>query len=77
MAPISMRRTTASSLPTVVSLSKLLHLIPHAFSNEHVKRGFQVAMKETEPEIPEDSPEYMLKLLFSVALVLLGGVFAG
>lgn len=77
MAPVSFRRSPASSLPTVVSLSKLLHLIPHAFSNQHVKRGLQVAMKEHEPEVPGESPEYMLKLLLSVVLVLLGGVFAG
>lgn len=78
MAPVTLRRSPASSAATVVSISKLLHLIPAALSSAHVKRGVEFAVNKMEEEgPPEDSPEYMLKLILAAVFVLLGGVFAG
>lgn len=82
MPPVIARRTAA--LPTIVSLSKLLHLIPAALNSKHAKRGAQLAMAagatlaEHDGEGGEEAgTEKMAKLIFSVGLVLLGGVFAG
>lgn len=78
MAPVSIRRSPASSAATVVSLSKLLHVIPAILSSRHVKRGVEFAIAKTEEEgPPEDSPEYMFKATLAMVFVLLGGVFAG
>lgn len=33
--------------------------------------------KHGKPEEPKDSPAYMLKLIGSIGLILLGGLFAG
>lgn len=81
MPPLSGR--SAGSLPTLVSLGKLLHLIPAAIKSRHAKRGAEwainaasMALEEGEGE-EEPAPELMFKLILSVGLVLLGGVFAG
>lgn len=80
MAPVNIRRSPASSAATVVSLSKLLHLVPAILSNSHVKRGseFVIAGHGGHAEDPPaESPEYMFKLVMALAFVILGGIFAG
>ncbi|KLT40691.1 DUF21-domain-containing protein [Cutaneotrichosporon oleaginosum] len=80
MAPVSIRRSPASSAATVVSLSKLLHIVPAVLSNAHVKRGaeFVIAGHGGGGEgPPTESPEYMFKLIMALAFVILGGIFAG
>lgn len=92
MAPL-IRRTTSpasSKLPLLISLSKLFHFIPallfgtaspntsvYKRDSEHFsafKHGDGGVIK---PDDPPDSPQFMFKLIFSVVLVLAGGVFAG
>lgn len=78
MAPVSIRRSPASTVPTVVSLSKLFGVIPAIVSNRHVKRGVEFAINKAEEEgPPADSADYMFKLILSAAFVILGGIFAG
>lgn len=81
MAPVNIRRSPASSAATVVSLSKLLHLVPAILSNSHVKRGTEFVIAGHggggEEGPPAESPEYMFKLVMAMAFVILGGVFAG
>ena len=87
-APLRLRRPGSSSLPTLISLSKLLSLAnPRNFKRaaEWSAQGTLTAaalastMAESpdEPEDPPGSPQFVWKLCFSAGLVLLGGVFAG
>lgn len=82
MPPILARRS--ASIPTLFSLSKLIHLVPAAIKQgSHVKRDNEwivnTAVGVLNESVGEDGPhpELMFKLLLSVGLVLLGGVFAG
>ncbi|TXT08616.1 hypothetical protein VHUM_02744 [Vanrija humicola] len=79
MAPITANRRTVSSLPTLLSLSKLVQVVPNLVSG-HVKRG-QMVMETMghggkEPVEPGSS-DFYVKLAVSMTLVLVGGVFAG
>ncbi len=82
------RRPVASAFPTLLSLSKVLHIIPSLTSRptrQHLKRGAEWSAGVStilvdvpiEPEDPPDSPIFWWKLGLSVCLVLAGGVFAG
>ena len=85
MPPAIPRRSLRSSLPTLLSLSKLFHLIPQAAtsSSRHKLTGGAdwavnaAANAPIEPEDPPDSPIFWWKLGLSICLVLAGGVFAG
>ena len=87
-------RRASAAVPTLLSISKLLRLIPSALNSAVTsarsldKRAYAqwgltelaTLAKEKEPESPEDppgSPKFLWKLVLSVCLVLLGGVFAG
>ncbi|KAI9637481.1 uncharacterized protein MKK02DRAFT_23698 [Dioszegia hungarica] len=87
-------RRASAAVPTLLSISKLLRLIPSALNSAvtsarsldkraYVQWGLTelaTLAKEKEPEAPEDppgSPKFLWKLVLSVCLVLLGGVFAG
>lgn len=74
-------RRGPSSLPTVISLSKLLHVGTSLASRSlAAPYGAFESAEGTKPEAPEDppgSPNFVWKLGLSVGLVLLGGVFAG
>jgi len=82
MPPVLARRT--ASIPTLFSLSRLAHLVPAALEKRHEKRSTTewavtaaaIALNEGEGG-GDNSAGLMFKLLLSVALVLLGGVFAG
>ncbi|ORY35604.1 hypothetical protein BCR39DRAFT_511086 [Naematelia encephala] len=85
MPPVS-GRSLSSSLPTLLSLSKLLQAVPQAISRHKrstdvigsgVMMHLATAKAPIEPEDPPDSPIFWWKLGFSAGLVLLGGVFAG
>ena len=79
--PVLPRRSLSSSLPTLLSLSKLLQHIPR----QHTKRAASwahvavdaMSEKPIDPEDPPGSPAFWWKLGLSVVLVLAGGVFAG
>ena len=88
MPPLTPHRPRSSSLPTLLSLSKLISIIPATtlFSaRTQLKRNagwtdgaLSVLMDAPmEPEDPPDSPIFWWKLGLSVCLVLSGGVFAG
>jgi metal transporter CNNM len=90
MPPLT-RSHPSTRIPTVLSLSKLLTLVPPLLTGntarQHLKRGGEWATvgitlaadtaAPIEPEDPPDSPEFWWKLSLSVVLVLAGGVFAG
>ncbi|WVQ74955.1 hypothetical protein IAR50_004563 [Cryptococcus sp. DSM 104548] len=71
--PPLIRRSAKTALPTLVSLSKLVGLIPRT------AQQWSAASGDTpiEPEDPPDSPIFWWKLGLSVFLVLAGGCFAG
>ncbi|WVQ81861.1 hypothetical protein IAT38_003988 [Cryptococcus sp. DSM 104549] len=71
--PPLIRRATQASLPTLISLTKLVHLIPRSSSQWTTLD----ASAPIEPEDPPDSPIFWWKLGLSMVLVLAGGVFAG
>jgi metal transporter CNNM len=96
---ISRSRARSAAVPTLLSITRLLRLLPSAVSESvssiktHIasKRAYgewglvelaaiSTQLAEAEPEAPEDppgSPQFVWKLVLSVCLVLLGGVFAG
>ncbi|KAL1406303.1 hypothetical protein Q8F55_007999 [Vanrija albida] len=79
MAPVNIQRRTASSLPTLLSLSKLIHVVPNLVS-EHVKRDQFVVSTLGHGEgrrVEWGSPDWYMKLAISMTLVIVGGVFAG
>ncbi|WOO83829.1 Protein MAM3 [Vanrija pseudolonga] len=79
MAPVNLNRRTASSLPTLLSLSKLIHVVPNLVS-EHVKRDqFVIATSGHggKERVEPGSPDFYMKLAISMTLVVVGGVFAG
>lgn len=83
----------ARSLPTVLSLSKLVQLAPALISRSTsylTKRtggseqwaatqlgSTAATILAEKPEDPPGSPDFTWKLLVSIALVIVGGVFAG
>lgn len=88
----SVRRTPSAGIATLVSLTKLARLVPEALSKRDqfqspygaynaglsAEYGYGTFAKEPEaPETPPGSPDFVWKLVLSVGLVLLGGVFAG
>ena len=90
----SPRRTTSASVATLVSLTKLVRLVPDALSKRNqiayaygaygagtaagdYGYGAMGKGEADEPETPPGSPDFVWKLVLSVGLVLLGGVFAG
>ncbi|WVO13451.1 hypothetical protein L204_101067 [Cryptococcus depauperatus] len=73
--PPLLKRTAKASLPTLISLSKLIHLIPRF--NQQWSLEAAPATGPIEPEDPPDSPKFWYKLGLSIVLVLAGGVFAG
>lgn len=90
MPPLTRGPAAARSLPTLLSISKLLHLVPAAItSSPHMQKrngwtssGMSYLAEAggggtIEPEDPPDSPQFWWKFGLSVGLVLLGGVFAG
>lgn len=79
MAPVNVNRRTASSLPTLLSLSKLIHVVPNLVSG-HVKRDqFVIATSGHggKDRVEPGSPDFYMKLAISMTLVVVGGVFAG
>lgn len=72
--PPLVRRSTTSSIPTLLSLTKLVQLVPRSAQQWS---SFGAATPPIEPEDPPDSPKFWWKLGLSVVLVLAGGVFAG
>ncbi|RSH88705.1 hypothetical protein EHS25_002932 [Saitozyma podzolica] len=90
MPPLTRGPAAARSIPTLLSISKLLHLVPAAItSSSHLQKrntwsnaGMSYLAEAggggaVEPEDPPDSPQFWWKFGLSVGLVLLGGVFAG
>lgn len=84
MPPLAAHRTLSSALPTLLSLSKLIHLVPslgsrsaHRLLIGDTSNVAFLADARIEPEDPPDSPIFWWKLGLSVCLVLSGGVFAG
>jgi hypothetical protein len=82
MPPVLARRS--ASIPTLVSLSKLFHLVPAALKSRHAERSTEwavtaaaLAMESSEGGEGQGTGSVMFKLVFSMFLVLLGGVFAG
>lgn len=83
----SLRRAPSASVATLVSLTKLARIVPDAlYKRDQAPYGFNggygnsfEAFKHDpkEPETPPGSPDFVWKLILSVGLVLLGGVFAG
>ena len=87
----SVRRGHSAGIATLVSLTKLAWIVPDAISGLSKRNVYdsQAALlfehgaygafaKEPEaPETPPGSPDFVWKLILSVGLVLLGGVFAG
>ncbi|WVQ99987.1 hypothetical protein IAU59_007130 [Kwoniella sp. CBS 9459] len=71
-----LRRSALSALPTLLSLTKLVHVVP----NQSTWSSSALAASgppPIEPEDPPDSPAFWWKLGLSVVFVLSGGVFAG
>lgn len=76
--PVLPRRAAASSLPTLLSITKLIQAIPRSGTFKRSSEwAVTLAEKPIEPEDPPDSPVFWWKLGLSVVLVLAGGVFAG
>ncbi|WVF72789.1 hypothetical protein IAT40_007607 [Kwoniella sp. CBS 6097] len=73
MPPLRLRRSALSALPTLLSLTKLVHVIP----NQSTWSAATSGAPPIEPEDPPDSPAFWWKLGLSVVFVLSGGVFAG
>ncbi|WWD19045.1 hypothetical protein CI109_103503 [Kwoniella shandongensis] len=72
MAP-TIRRSASSSVPLLLSITKLAKLVPRSSSEWTTLAKSPVL----DPEDPPDSPVFWWKLGLSVVLVLAGGVFAG
>ncbi|OXG24908.1 hemolysin [Cryptococcus neoformans Ze90-1] len=72
--PPLVRRSPTSSIPTLLSLTKLVQLVPRSAQQWS---SFGASAPPIEPEDPPDSPKFWWKLGLSVVLVLAGGVFAG
>ncbi|OCF37918.1 hemolysin [Kwoniella heveanensis BCC8398] len=73
-----LRRSALSSLPTLLSLTKLVHIIPNQSTWSSATTTLAAAgPPPIEPEDPPDSPAFWWKLGLSVVFVLSGGVFAG
>ncbi|EIW67286.1 hypothetical protein TREMEDRAFT_33832 [Tremella mesenterica DSM 1558] len=81
MPPAYPLRRGASTIPTIISLSKVFHLAPCLLSRSYSAFGDNALASPgkgpIQPEDPPGSPNFVWKLCFSVALVLAGGVFAG
>ncbi|ODN82343.1 hemolysin [Cryptococcus wingfieldii CBS 7118] len=71
--PPLVRRSPKAALPTLLSLSKLVGLVPRAAQQWSAASG----NAPIEPEDPPDSPVFWWKLGLSAVLVLAGGCFAG
>lgn len=72
--PPLVRRSVTSSIPTLLSITKLVHLVPRTAQQWS---SIGASAPPIEPEDPPGSTKFWWKLGLSVVLVLAGGVFAG
>lgn len=72
--PPLVRRSVTSSIPTLLSVTKLVHLVPRTAQQWS---SIGASAPPIEPEDPPGSTKFWWKLGLSVVLVLAGGVFAG